>query len=375
MKKLLTLVLAGLILTALSGCVRENDMTHISTLEQLQAMKDDLTADYVLDNDIDASATSGWNGGAGFEPIGGEEPYFTGSFDGQGHKISNLYINREATPDMPYVGLFGFAYLDTEIKNLGLENVDITGRSGPPPYKCRVGALVGRNWAKITNCYSTGNVASVEGLDTGGLVGLHSRQSLACCYSTADVIATGTGNYGYCHVGGLTGNCTGGDTQKCYATGSVEASGGKYNYAGGFTGYVLAASLNDCYAQGSVHAIKGGGSVARAGGFTPTNSSGGNITNCYSTGAVSKTGSGLIGGFCAKNYATITACFWDTETSGQATSAGGTGKTTAEMQTKSTFTDAGWDFDAIWDISISYPWLRSGICEEEEPQPIIALIG
>jgi len=40
----------------------------------------------------------------------------------------------------------------------------------------------------------------------------------------------------------------------------------------------------------------------------------------------------------------VTSSFWDIQTSGQTISAGGTGKTTAEMKTRSTFTDAGWDF-------------------------------
>ncbi|NLH16546.1 MAG: hypothetical protein GX455_08205 [Phycisphaerae bacterium] len=51
-----------------------------------------------------------------------------------------------------------------------------------------------------------------------------------------------------------------------------------------------------------------------------------------------------IGGFCGLNIDTITASFWDTETSGQTSSAGGVGLTTAEMKTLSTFTEAGWDF-------------------------------
>jgi hypothetical protein len=60
-------------------------------------------------------------------------------------------------------------------------------------------------------------------------------------------------------------------------------------------------------------------------------------------------------------FGTVTASFWDIDTSGQLTSAGGTGKTTAEMKTKSTFTDAGWDFVEIWDIgeNQTYPFLRT----------------
>jgi len=59
-------------------------------------------------------------------------------------------------------------------------------------------------------------------------------------------------------------------------------------------------------------------------------------------------------------FGTVTASFWDIDTSGQATSAGGTGKTTVQMQTQSTFTDAGWDFVEIWNIgeNQTYPFLR-----------------
>jgi len=56
----------------------------------------------------------------------------------------------------------------------------------------------------------------------------------------------------------------------------------------------------------------------------------------------------------------VTASFWDTQTSGQATSAGGTGMTTGEMQTAGTFLDAGWDFVNVWGIgeNQTYPYLR-----------------
>jgi hypothetical protein len=75
---------------------------------------------------------------------------------------------------------------------------------------------------------------------------------------------------------------------------------------------------------------------------------GGTVTNCYSTGAVigaSKVG-GLLGYQRPSSLALgdVTYCFWDTQTSGQTTSAGGTGKTTAEMKMAGTFLDAGWDF-------------------------------
>ena len=72
------------------------------------------------------------------------------------------------------------------------------------------------------------------------------------------------------------------------------------------------------------------------------------MIQCYSTGAVSGNGSvgGLVGSitFDGAGGGAVTDCFWDTQISGQTTSAGGTGKTTAEMQTAKTFLEAGWDF-------------------------------
>jgi hypothetical protein len=86
-----------------------------------------------------------------------------------------------------------------------------------------------------------------------------------------------------------------------------------------------------------------------------------NISNSYSTGSVN--GMSQVGGLVGYNYVSpISNCFWDTQTSGQATSDGGTGKTTAEMKTLATFTEAGWDFmgetvngiDDIWGINGAY---------------------
>lgn len=101
---------------------------------------------------------------------------------------------------------------------------------------------------------------------------------------------------------GILGGCYSGTIQNCYCTGSV---------SGGW----------------SVGGLVGEGSV--------------NIEKCYSTAMV--TGNNYHGGLIG-NGGSVSASFWDMETSGQTTSAGGTGLTTAEMKTLSTFTDAGWDF-------------------------------
>ena len=124
-------------------------------------------------------------------------------------------------------------------------------------------------------------------------------------------------------------------------------------------------TITGCYAEGG--SVSGNWQV---GGLVGIN--GGTITNCYATGSVTGTGTewwyGGVGGLVGSNEAgTVSASLWDTNASGQSTSAGGTGKTTAEMQTESTFTDIGWDFVAesingtedIWSIceGTNYPRL------------------
>jgi hypothetical protein len=118
--------------------------------------------------------------------------------------------------------------------------------------------------------------------------------------------------------------------------------------------------VSNSYATGSVAGDK------YVGGLVGWNY--GTISNSYSTGSV--TGSESVGGLVGGNTNTVSNSFWDTQTSGQATSAGGTGKTTAEMQDITTFSDAGWNIIAvanpgtrnpayIWNIvnNVTYPFL------------------
>ena len=112
MKKIFLLLVVSLMLVGVVSA------TDISTCEELQNMSSD--GDHKLMNDIDCSNTVDWNSGAGFKPISS----FSGSFDGQNHTITGLFINRPGEFD---VGLFGSTATGSEIKNVGLEDVDITG--------------------------------------------------------------------------------------------------------------------------------------------------------------------------------------------------------------------------------------------------------
>ena len=158
--------------------------------------------------DIDASSTSGWGGGSGFSPIGNSTTQFTGTYDGDGHTITGIFINRSTV----YIGLFGYTS-GAIIKNIGLINADITGSDF-------VGGLVGHNadLSKLSNSHCAGSVSGSSNL-VGGLVGYNNSSStVSNCYSTASVSGIGS-------VGGLVGlNTNSALVSNSYSTGTVSGS-------------------------------------------------------------------------------------------------------------------------------------------------------
>src|SRR3989339_86776 len=186
-----------------SGSGTSDDPYRITNIEQLQEMNCDLDAYYILMNEIDASATSSWNSGAGFVPIDN----FTGTLDGQGHNITGLFINRHTMG----LGLLGGIGSSAIIKNVGLVNVNITGSGGSSNF---IGGLVAYNCGAIINCYVTGSVKGDQ--RTGGLVGMMYHGTITNSYATASVTSS---SY---QVGGLVGTSVGTITN-CYATGRVTA--------------------------------------------------------------------------------------------------------------------------------------------------------
>jgi hypothetical protein len=305
--------------------------------QELMTTSEDWNKHFILTADVNLA-------GVTLRPVGGTimmwgGPPFTGVFDGNNHIISNAVINR---PDRDFIGLFGHVSVG-QIRNLGVEDVNMTGRDF-------VGGLVGVNpEGTLTACYATGAVSG--GDSVGGLVGVNSG-TLTACYATGAVSST----WGI--VGGLVGNNNEGTITACYATGSVSGD----DAVGGLVGCNMAGNnigtITSCYATGSV---SGTGRNSMIGGLVGLNF--GTITSCYATGAVSGTGQySYVGGLVGRIFTggTLTACFWDIQTSGQMTSAGGTGKTTAEMKMLSTFTEAGWDFVDAWGIGNgqTYPYLK-----------------
>jgi len=360
----------------------------------LDAIRDNLGGSYILMNDLD-STTAGYtelasetaNGGKGWQPIGttSKNAKFAGSFDGQGHEICDLFIDRPAKSNM---GLFGVVSWGGVIENVSLMNATVTGYSG-------VGGLVGWNRGTMSNSYCTGRVTG--GWRVGGLAG-HNSGTVSNSYCTGRVTGgwwvgglaghnSGTVSNSYCTgivtggwwVGGLAGYNSD-NVSNSYCTGRVTGYGG----VGGLVGW-NSGTVTDSYSSGSVTGNKRVGGLAGHNSGTVSNSyctgivtgySGvggllgwneGSVTDSYSSGSV--TGNKRVGGLVGWNSGTVSNSFWDTQTSGQANSAGGTGKTTAEMQEIATFTGAAWDITDVdpgetnpaytWNIvdTVTYPFL------------------
>jgi hypothetical protein len=303
------------------------DPYKISTVadwQELIATTSDYDKQFVLLNDIDFA-------GADLSPVGMdtnpdsewfEGSPFSGMVDGQGHILRNAVIVR---PDWDYVGLFGCLSFGAQIRNLGVEGIAVTGRDF-------VGGLCGYNLGgKLLNSTSTG---TIHGHDcVGGLCGIN-ENILRRCSALGPV----SGNEG---VGGLCGYNYSGATLECFASGSAAGEWGIGGLCGANEG-----TIRDCYALGQVEGRDCLGGLAGA-------TVGGTISFCYSAGKVGLgSGSGgLIGAF---SLTPITACFWNTQTSGQTDGISSyyswqvVGLTIAEMKMQTMFTDAAWDFVGEW---------------------------
>ena len=289
--------------------------------------------------------------------------------------ISNCYSTGVVAGYVAVGGLVG--------RNYGIISISDCYSTGVVAGYVDVGGLVGLNYGTISDCHSTGSITGGEHSGSlGGLVG-DNYGSISTCYSTGSV----TGGYQSDRLGGLVGDNYG-SISTCYSTGSV-TGGESSDSLGGLVGDNYKGTVSNCY---SIAAVTGGDDSWRVGGLVGINDNG-KITNCYSTGAVtggddssclgglvgynrglrgtisncystgSVTGgdnSDWLGGLVGMGHGRVFDSFWDIQTSGQSTSDGGEGKTTAEMQRESTFTDAGWDFIEIWDIgeNQTYPFLR-----------------
>lgn len=202
----------------------KNGAYEIGTVEQLKLFRDavnegnsfakatvKLTADIDLENEE-------WT------PIGTQANAFAGIFDGGGHTVSNLYINQPSRSD---VGFFGYTR-DGEIKNLTIENADVTGYLD-------VGAVAGTPYtSKYTNITLAGTV-KVEGYSyVGGMLGKNAYADLTGL--TVDVTAGSyvkaeSQNY-RSYVGGVVGFMGEGNITVKDVTSNINVSGSTCDVGG-----------------------------------------------------------------------------------------------------------------------------------------------
>ena len=318
------------------GSGTETDPYQVATAEQLNNVRNYLDKHFIQTADIDLGVEP-YNTGAGWEPIGNDLSPFTGTFDGKGNTISKLTINRSTTN---YVGLFGFTGVEAEIKNVKLEETNVTG-------SFYTGGLVGWNCnGTITDSYAIGAVAG--DYFVGGLVGVNNNGAITNSYATGAV----AGDFAVGGLVGLNSNKQYGNETitDSYASGNVTGT----KSVGGLVGDNYNGAITNSYATGNVEGTEGvGGLVGYNGGV---------ITNAYAIGVVIGTSNvgGLVGN---NNNGTVTASFWDTDTSGTDSSLGGDGaigKNTTDMNLQGNY--EGWNFDKVWGINDSdnnrYPFLR-----------------
>jgi hypothetical protein len=361
-------------------------VNNVTDFRQLLAFGQNATLAFRLNGDLDLSDEPGLY-----------IPFLAGEFDGDGHKISNLSLNLDFVCD---VGLFGCLGTGGNVTDLTAQDVNITGdeyvgglvgfsmgtvlnssSTGCVTGHGFVGGLVGCNWysstvsgsqfagtvtgenilggvagqnmGSVNGSYSTGNVNGISD-QVGGLVG-HNAGIVSNSHAIASVVSDN-------NVGGLVGENGGEATvSNCYSSGDVTAY---TSCVGGLVG----ASYNIVSNSYSTASVTG---TSEVGGLVGVNGGGeGVVTNSYSTGSV--TGGSLTGGLVGDNAGTsiVSHSFWNIQTSGQATSDGGIGKTSAQMKNISTFSGAGWGIAAvadsgtrniahIWNIvdGVTYPFL------------------
>jgi hypothetical protein len=336
----------------------------------LDAIRDNLGGSYLLMNDLD-SASVGYeelagptaNGARGWQPIGTSEPFrpLVGSFDGQAHEIRDLFIDR---PDEDSVGLFGIADEGGVIKNVGVVSVNVTGRIS-------VGSLLGNNWGgTVMNCYSSSSVAGDEFV--GGLIGMNDDGAVINSGSTGSVT-------GHLYTGGLVGGHWSGLVSNSYSVGNVTGQDG----VGGLVGENHEGVIDGSYAIGNVtgswsvggllgenhggrvedsYAVGGVTGAVFVGGLLGYND--GTILSSYANAAVN--GDEYVGGLAGWNgwKGTVSDSFWDIVTSGMGESAGGTGKTTVEMQAFATFTD-------IETEGLDEPWHMVAVAPGETDEAFV----
>lgn len=252
----------------------------------------------ILDNDIDLSDID-WT------PIGTESRPYTGTFDGGTYTITGLTVNQTREN----VGLIGCIGSNGTVKNVKLENVNITGDG------YFVGGVAGTNYGTIENCSVDGTLTNNRHY-LGGVVG-NNYGSIIGCSSSGTITGTSP------NVGGIGGQSVGGTIMACYSVANIKGRSS--------SGGVLGQTNRETVVIACYHAK-------------------GNVTGEQSR---------MIGGVIGWNYGKVTACYWENNqgqgigdnqgsTTIETTKVDGTGvtwqKAVAAMNTALQSAGSGWHY-------------------------------
>ena len=269
------------------GTGTSEDPYQIATAEQLDAIRNNLGASYVLVNDIDLSNYGNWVPiGWSFDPNPSPgSTFFYGTLDGQNHSISNLTINYDAfvadssNPCLNRLGLFyeihanlgnfgdGWVRIGGIVKNLNLDNINFSTTTEPLP---RSGGIAGYTLGEvlISNCNVSGSIsdsATTGNSSTlGGLCGYASSSSndyfeLSDCTSSVSITVSRTspqaGEAGDVTCGGIVGSSSYfSNISNCINYGSITVSGLPFFrcVVGGIVGKFLEGSIDKCVNYGTL---------------------------------------------------------------------------------------------------------------------------
>ncbi len=328
---------------AYSGAGTVTDPYLITNAEQLQGMREDLSAHYKLANTVDLS-------GMDFKPIGRLDKPFTGSFvcelnedNTPKYVIKNLtqevaateysarFINKWEAGLFGCVEgatLYGIYILDANVVNHvqgDNQGAVVYGNYKPGMDEMVTGILIGeaRN-ATVSNCATTGFVGGKPN-DCGGLIGTAKNSGIDHCYSTATVTSGGKWN-----IGGLIGGTDACNVSSCFATGNVT---GAQSTLGGLIGsFGRGSTAKDCYSTGNV--TGGRESMTNFASWSPK-SEGAVFVNCLAMGTA------IGGGSAAENDATHTNCYTLAGKEGASL-----GFVSADLETvKTALSDGNWSWD------------------------------
>lgn len=255
LKRLLSICLAALIAFGLCGTAfAYSDYTAVYTAEDFNNIRNNLSGEYILMNDIDLSSYE-----EDWEQIGSQKAPFTGKINGNGYKVVNL--NAE-------VGVLGWVS-NAVIENLGV-CANLTDR-----YVFPVNAGILADTAIATtfkNCYTSGSVAATTGngmlaleyeFYVGGIAGYAESSSFENCYSIADIYFEYKSMNIYA-AGGIVGQSKDCEFSCCYAVSDFEESfigygntEGKNLYKGGLVGNTVSRNTfeNCCFSGSSEYAV------------------------------------------------------------------------------------------------------------------------